>query len=268
MSRVHQSLVAALGGWLVFVGEAGAASIPGLFNTGVDRTGAVLAFGSPDSNYSLTGEASGAMVIHRRSVSGTYRWVEPPPGSAWIGHTESNQRSAVGLYVYTMTFDLTGLDPTTALISGELAADNSPRILLNGSDTGFNHGQQYKALKRFHIAKSFVAGINTLEFRVHNNPNTSGVNPSGLLVANLQGTAKTVLRPLIAKSEAAHGIEICWQSELNEVYRVDYRPDLSVPGQWVPLFSNLVGSGEMICVTPPVTGGLSQGFYRVYRQTR
>jgi len=93
----------------------------------------------------------------------------------------------VGDYVYTFEFDLTGLDPDTVSIKGELAADNVASIWLNGVDTGFVHPDgtsSFRSLEPFSIKGGFVSGMNTLAFLVNNN-----VGPSGLLIANLRGGA-------------------------------------------------------------------------------
>lgn len=57
-------------------------------------------------------------------------------------------------------------------------------------------------------------------------------------------------------------VEICWQSETNALYRVEYR--LEVTGsEWLPLYTNLVGTGERICVADRLAPEQPQRFYRV-----
>jgi len=253
-------------GLLILIGVAGilashdrtrAASVPGLFNTGVDGTGAVLTNGSPDPHYSLTGPLSGAIVT-ARFVDGGNQWIIPPAGSAWIAPRPSTQTSPVGRYVYTLTFDLTGFDLATVVLTGALASDNQTQIFLNGTNTGFsNLINQYQVLNPFTNSYGFVPGINTLEFSVSNNP-SGGLNPTGLLVANLQVTAQDCPRASIRLSE----VEICWPSRSNAVYEVDYRSDLTT-NNWLPLFTNIVGNGETLCVYDKIAPGQPQRFYRV-----
>ena len=88
----------------------GGPKVPGLFNTGVDNSGAVPAVGSPEVHYVMTGPISQAFVITRRA-----NWVVAPPGSAWIGPTNGSVPDPVGLYIYTLSFDLTGYCPNTAI---------------------------------------------------------------------------------------------------------------------------------------------------------
>lgn len=171
-----------------------AGMIQGLFNTGVDGSGSVLPLFSLDPHYALTGPSSPAIVIDRYVGPGGNEWIAAPVGSAWIGPSSSYQTDPVGLYTYSLSFELTGLDPGLVTISGLLAADNTPEIYLNGLNVGFSHPTQYFSLEPFTISNGFQAGINTLEFRVSNNP-TSGHNPTGLLVADLTGTASPIPAP-------------------------------------------------------------------------
>lgn len=85
--------------------------------------------------------------------------------------------------VYRLSFDLSGLDHTTAAISGSWGADNLGTIFLNGINTGITNGQ-FSFLTAFNIAGGFQAGINTLDFQVQDfGP------PTALRVDNLQGSA-------------------------------------------------------------------------------
>jgi hypothetical protein len=250
------SLVLAAFTFFAPLDDVQAATITGLFNTGVDGTGTVLPNGTADPHYSLTGPLSGA-VVTARFIDGANQWVVPPAGSAWIGPLPSSQSAPTGHYVYTLRFDLTGFDPATAIITGDLAADNTPLIFLNGTDTGFSHPNQYVTLESFAITNGFLPGTNFLEFRVSNNP-SGGQNPTGLLIANLSGTVQDCPRSSIRTSE----VEICWPSRSNAVYRVDYRSELTT-NSWIPLFTNIVGNGETLCVYDKITVGQPYRFYRV-----
>ncbi|MCD4811268.1 hypothetical protein K8R14_01520 [bacterium] len=171
-----------------FVGVAQAAPINGLFNTGVDDSGLVLPVGTLEQHYNMTGALSPANVISKHST-----WVTPPTGSLWIGPSNGNFSDPVGDYSYILTFDLTGLVPTTAFISGKWSTDNTGVILLNDIDTGITQ-DSFMSLNNFNISDGFVPEINTLEFIVTNRPGSS-TNPTGLLVANLTGQASPVPVP-------------------------------------------------------------------------
>jgi hypothetical protein len=58
-------------------------------------------------------------------------------------------------------------------------------------------------------------------------------------------------------------VEICWPSISNSVYQVDYRSDLTT-NTWVPLYTNVIGDGTVICRPDRVTQ--PQRFYRVVCQ--
>jgi len=168
-----------------------AAIISGLFNTGVDDSGVVLPLGNEELHYSLTGPASPAIVSAPNSA-----WVTPPTGSAWIGPSAGTADDPAGDYTYTLTFDLKGLNPLTAVISGLLSTDNTLNVLLNGGSTGISTGlRSFESLTPFSINDGFIAGLNTLEFIVNNQNVSTFPNPTGLLVADLIGSAAVVPIP-------------------------------------------------------------------------
>jgi hypothetical protein len=167
-------------------------SVPGLYNTGVDAGGVVRPQQSLELHYSVSGPVSTAYVVPPvfEPVLG-WAWLAAPAGSAWIGPnftTSTVSPDPVGLYTYTLQFDLTGYDPAQIRISGDWMTDNTGELLLNGNSTGFTTGvESYKALTAFSLEAGFVAGINTLEFQVLNE--NVGPNPTGLCVANLVAVA-------------------------------------------------------------------------------
>ena len=182
-------VVTAVAGLLTVL-SARAGTVDGLYGTGVDATGTVLPPGSPDRHYALTGPISNAVVVERHLSRADHTWVAAPAGSAWIAPSSVNGSSPIGIYRYTLRFELTGLDPTAVELTGEFASDNGAKIFLNRNDTGWaNRSAQYRQITSFSISKGFVAGVNTLEFRVTNGP-PSSPNPSGLLVANLELVSK------------------------------------------------------------------------------
>lgn len=154
--------------------------IPGLFRTGVNNDEIAQTPGSLEMHYSMENSQT-PQVVARHSL-----WVQPPAGSAWISLAGGNQSLPIGTYVYKLTFDLSGFDPSTANIAGNVASDNNLTILINGIDTGFsNLSEPFQRLHPFSINTGFITGMNTLEFRVLN----FAVGPSGLLVANISGKA-------------------------------------------------------------------------------
>jgi hypothetical protein len=152
------------------IDRAQAASI-GLGNTGV-------------GTYSVTG--GGSTSPYANPV-----WLADDTTSSWIGSSSL----APGNYTYSTTFDLTGLNAATALISGNWAGDNSGvSILLNGSATGISASAgsvNFASFTGFNIdsTANFAAGLNTLSFTI-NNFDDGTSNPTGLRVA-MAGTADT-----------------------------------------------------------------------------
>jgi hypothetical protein len=73
----------------------------------------------------------------------------------------------VGIYVFRMSFDLTGYNTATASITLDLSCDDQTLdILLNGISTGGPLLWPYP--KRRVIASNFVPGVNIMDFNVYN----------------------------------------------------------------------------------------------------
>lgn len=163
-----------------------AETIPGLFPTGVDDFGSILGTGTLDAHYTLSGPA-GPAIARSTDVA----WLSPPAGSKWIGPSNGNNDPA-GTYSYSISFDLTGLDLTTAVIMGRWTSDNDSQIFLNSAATGLATTRPQDPFRRleptFTLNDGFVLGINTLEFRVWN-----GGGPTALLVSELSGQAATMI---------------------------------------------------------------------------
>lgn len=69
------------------------------------------------------------------------------------------------------------------------------------------------------------------------------------------------LLPLAASIRLSEA-EICWVSQTNKTYQVEYRSNLTT-NQWTPLFTNIMGTDETICVYDKIVAGAPQKFYRV-----
>lgn len=162
---------------------ANSITISGLFNTGVANSGSLLAVGVADPNYGVSGPANTAVAVQPNPS-----WITAPAGSQWIGPTSGLVTDPLGIYDYSLNFNLPTTAISSASISGLATSDNGMQILLNGVDTGFsNIGPQFFSLTPFSIGSGFISGANTLTFRV-TNATGLGLNPSGLLVSNFTGT--------------------------------------------------------------------------------
>jgi hypothetical protein len=166
-------------------------SVPGLYNTGVNASGAVLPLQSLEQHYSVSGASSIAYVeppVYEPNLG--WAWLPAPAGSAWIGPNSTTNTASPdpeGIYHYTLNFNLTGYNPADVRISGSWMTDNTGELYLNGVFTGFTTDpESYKHPTAFNLASGFVSGVNTLEFRVLNE--FVGPNPSGLCVSGLSAT--------------------------------------------------------------------------------
>jgi hypothetical protein len=184
---------------LVLTGNA-QSTIPGVFSTGVDDSGNLLAAGQPDPYWTISSSPLGA-VSPLAVTSLEKNWAANTASSEWINANGIGQGPApAGLYVYTLTFSLNGLAPSTAQITGEWTSDNSSEILLNGINTGFsNTSTGFKALDPFSITRDFVAGENELQLYVTQAPDAPGGdgkgNPEGLQVNVFSATADPIPEP-------------------------------------------------------------------------
>lgn len=171
-------------------------TIPGLFNTGVDGTGTVLGTGAVDPHYVLISSAdpahSGPAAYACSPIPSAY-WQSNNAVSRWIAPAVDEDYPALGTahpagdYVYRLSFDLTGFDPSSVVVSGRWGVDNGGSIKLNDAPI-VNTTTSYNPLVSFVLTSGFVSGVNHLDFIVANWP-SSGSNPTGLRVEDLVGAA-------------------------------------------------------------------------------
>jgi hypothetical protein len=190
------------------------ASIPGLFNTGVDNSDNLLptdAKAQPqvDPHYSVTFQATPGgnpappavayAVLQNGYPIGSPWWTPNLSDSQWIApHANENSlpgqggvSEPAGYFTYETTFNLTGLDPATAAITGQYSDDDRMvKVLLNGSAVGVSlpptdaRGADFYTMHTFTISNTanFQPGINRLDFVVQNASPLGQQNPSGLQV--------------------------------------------------------------------------------------
>lgn len=168
---------------------AHAAPILGLFGTGLDATGNPQVGAGVDAHYFL--QHTGAPVIVRTALPSSY--AANDANSQWVW-AQANGQPINTTLTFRTTFDLTGMDATTALINGLWGADNTGvDILLNGNSTGIalpgTSTTNFSSLHAFSISNGFVAGINTLEFVIQD------VGTVSAFRAQLSGTANELPEP-------------------------------------------------------------------------
>ncbi|MEN6307939.1 MAG: lamin tail domain-containing protein, partial [Anaerohalosphaeraceae bacterium] len=154
-----------------------------LFSSGLDNEGNPLSPGQYDPHYRFV--SSGQQVI---AMQNHPAWLANDATSQWIGFSgQGTDNQAPGQFYIATTFDLTGWDPGTALITLYLAADNRvDDVLINGLSTGITCLSYNQWYGPFVINSGFIEGLNTLQFVFTNEG--ADVNPAGLRI-KLEGTA-------------------------------------------------------------------------------
>ena len=172
-------------------------SIGGPIN-GLVNTGAGFSAGQQDNNYQLTtlNDIGGDFGFVSSNSNWPIRgpWLNNTTSSSWLTPTNNAAQSLDpfdnGIYTWSLSFDLSGLDASTASFSGRWAADNLGIARLNGQEissiNGFRNWSSFDS-----SGASFFAGLNTLEFEVTNLAQTRG-NPTGVRVEFLSSNIDTV----------------------------------------------------------------------------
>ncbi|HLZ77584.1 PEPxxWA-CTERM sorting domain-containing protein [Phenylobacterium sp.] len=200
--KVLAFAVAAVGA-LTITGGAQAASIVGLYNTGVTNAG-VQAPNGVDSHWTLDGGnayisgTQGQFPLGpwlSEATDTTSRWITPTANAA-----DSVDPRNDGFYQYSETFDLTAAQAAGASFAGQFAADNGilwikvNNTAILGADNGPALGG-FTSWTGFSADSSvFQAGENTVTFDVINFGQATG-NPSGLRVEFLSSTEGGVPEP-------------------------------------------------------------------------
>lgn len=154
--------------------------IPGLYNTGIDVGGGQKPDGKPEDHYRVNGSQGTTYQHPAWAAPADAHWIAALPGGQFT----------VNPGTYTLTFDLTGLDPKTARISGRFSGDDGATVSLNDGPVVAT-ALDYSQLTSFEITSGFKPGINVLTFVVTD----SGGVPAGLVVSGLSGTADPMLPP-------------------------------------------------------------------------
>lgn len=170
-------------------GQAQAATITGLFNTGTDANNVALVGGNgvADPHYTILSSTSPGFAGGAAVTFAVPDYVANDDNSRWIS-ISANGNPGFNTTVYRTTFNLSGFDVGSAQITGLWASDNNSEIFLNGVSTGYvlpAAGVSFFFLHAFTLSSGFVAGLNTLDFRV-----TDVGPPTALRVDSIAGTAE------------------------------------------------------------------------------
>jgi len=173
-----------------FAAQAG--MISGLHNT---KVSSVVV---KDLNYTVKGigaNGNGYTTLDNQFPIGP--WMSNTSTSGWLSPSKKQDASFSNtIYNWTTTFDLTGFNTATASFSGRFAADDSAIAFLNGTQIGIsaddgNLGSMKRWSSFSSLPGAFVAGLNTLNFKVNN----SGSGQTGLRVEFAESSATAVPEP-------------------------------------------------------------------------
>lgn len=166
-----------------------AATIPGLFNTGTDGSNVALAGGNGviDTHYTIVSSTSPGLV-GQQAVTFNCCYSPDDADSRWVS-LSANGNPGSNTTTYRLTFNMSGLNASTASITGNWGADNVGNIFFNGVSTGITTTNSFFGpMPVFSITSGFVTGVNTLDFEIQDLG-----QPTAFRVDNLVGTA----RPLV-----------------------------------------------------------------------
>jgi hypothetical protein len=219
-----------------------------VFGTGLVSAGALAADASPDPHYTIIASADAsapgpnAYVVYSNALP-IGSWIYDGPNSKWIApRTDAGNGNAAGNYTYRTTFDLTGFNASTAVLTGQFVADNSATIKLNGVTVGPS-SFGFLSWTPFTITSGFVAGVNTLDFVVTNDGSSS--NPTGLRV-DLSGSATPSVAPPITVTVSPPTVTL-------------------LPGQFQPFTATVGGTSNQAVawsISPATFGSIStSGLY-------
>jgi hypothetical protein len=174
-------------------GQTGYQPIPGLHNTGVNDDGTLATLGTVDTHWTLILSPDPVTPGPSTFVSNPIKsnWSSNGPKSQWISPAiNASVSRKSGSYKFRITFNLSGFNPASAIISGSWVSDNkTTAVLLNGIVTGYtspaNFSKQPGAGAVFTLNSGFVPGVNTLDFIVNNDGGPVGirVEVSGIATA-------------------------------------------------------------------------------------
>lgn len=169
---------------LLIASSASAVQVSGVFNTGLGIDGAELAAGDGqvDANYTVlsstqTGVVAGSSALTYYNTA----YLQDGPLSRIVNATGNDFGGEGAVTTFRTTFDLTGFDAPNATITGQVLADNSLVVLLNGNQIA--SATTFTTLTGFaSSAQFFIAGINSLDFVLTNASGPTAFQVSGLTV--------------------------------------------------------------------------------------
>ena len=252
--------------------------IPGIYNTGVDDTGAALADSDFDPHYILQINPGGTdqvpATVHSSTVfpivagpwlanNGSSKWISSLADSGSASGLAFDGGEGPGTFVYRTTVDLTAFYLPSVKITGGWATDNlGPALRVNGAATGLVNNAQFPALTSFTISPAnatFVQGVNTIDFLVQNQDANAGY--TGLRVDQLRALGKLLppMPPLTITLNGSGQPVISFTGVAGTSYPIQRSTELS--SGWSEIATVVAGPGGAVQYTdtnPPA----GRAFYR------
>ena len=175
MKRMGSIGAMALGMVFALAGMAWADDVPGVDATGVDADGLVVAPGTADLHWDIVQSDDARIATPTAAIAASphrAHFDNDAPGtigSSWVA-ASSSTASAVsgGDHHFQAEVDLTGFDPSTAVLSGRFASDNEiVDVFVNGVSQGIA-GSSFSSWTDFTLDTDFQDGTNTVTFVVNN----------------------------------------------------------------------------------------------------
>lgn len=270
--------------WLCHAGFLCAAPIPGLYNTGVDNTGALLGpNGVVDPHYRLTvspdATLPGPNAVTLSPVwplAPAGPWIADGPHSRWISPSPVTS-AGPGSYTYTTTFNITGFNHETARIEGNWATDDGGTAIILNGNTVHTGGGGFGGFTTFFFmhdsggAAQFLPGENTLEFVVSNGasgPTGLRVEMNGFVDVPNEPPSIRVQPPTVASAFEGNILSISAVADGSEPLTYQWKKNgAAMPGQnanYLELIGELADSGEYTLEVKNTAGTVTSNPVRVY----
>ena len=140
----------------------------------VVSTGAGLTVGQADPHWLVFAVAKGEASARPAFVVPSVGWAKNVRDrSQWLTTTANTADVPPGLYVFRTTVDLTGLDPTTAVVRADVLADDAvDDVRINGANrhlsVPISTQRNWLGPHPLTVQGGFAPGRNTVEFVVYN----------------------------------------------------------------------------------------------------
>ena len=240
--------------------------VPGVFATGLDNNGVLLADGEIDTHYTVTSNGFEAATYADNSINNA--WVRNTAQSRWIGPSINGQGEP-GTYTYQTTFNLTGFDINSITLIGTVALDDGIlEVRLNGNLVELPVAPRFDQFTDFEFTTGFVEGLNTLEFDVRNGgtaANSTGLHLKRLATFGVDLNLAPLAITSITYTDSPKRAILTWNAIPNAPYLLEASTDMV---NWTLEIDDGITSEENTITYTDAVGVLlgPKVFYRVRLQ--